>query len=214
MLVANAFRVPAQDWFVRYELGREDFPVDRFGLEQPERVRLARTGLRAIQPGSEGIALLERAKLPDGTEAFGERELQHMADVRALLGRVLRAQLVVLGLVVVLAVALARSQRARRVTPLGLLLGSLATLGVALVLVPLILFGFEGFLLRFHQLFFEGDSWHFDESDTLLRLYPETFWEETAKLAAALTVAQAAALLGVAAWWLRRLPALPREGET
>jgi uncharacterized membrane protein len=119
----------------------------------------------------------------------------------------------VLALLVGLAVALSRSPRGRRVTPLGLLLGSLATLGVAAVLVPMILFGFDGFLLRFHLLFFEGDSWHFDDSDTLLRLYPEQFWQDTAKLAAAMTVAQALVLGGVATWWLRRLRAVPREGE-
>jgi integral membrane protein (TIGR01906 family) len=155
--------------------------------------------------------LLERAALPGGAPAFGERELRHMEDVRTLLGRALRAQLIVLAVLVVLAVALSPSPRTRRLTPLGLLLGSAATLAVAAVLVPMILFGFEGFLLRFHRLFFEGDSWHFDDSDTLLRLYPQTFWEDTAKLAAALTLAQAAVLGAASAWWLRRLgPA--REG--
>jgi integral membrane protein (TIGR01906 family) len=205
VLVVNAFRLLAQEWFVRYELGRADFPHERYGLDPPERLRLALTGLRSIQPGTEGVALLERATLPDGSAAFGRRELRHMGDVRTLLGRALRAQLVVLALLVVLAAALSRSPPTRRVTPLGLLLGSVATLAVAAFLVPMILFGFEGFLVRFHRLFFEGDSWHFDDSDTLLRLYPEVFWEDTAKLAAALTLAQAAALGAASAWWLRRL---------
>jgi integral membrane protein (TIGR01906 family) len=210
----NAFRVLAQEWFVRYELGREGFPAEHYGLDPPGRLSLALTGLRSIQPGTEGIALLERASLPDGTAAFGERELRHMRDVRTLLGRALRAQLVVLGLLVVLAAALSRSPRARRVTPLGLLLGSAATLAVAIVLVPMILFGFEGFLLRFHLLFFEGDSWHFDDRDTLLRLYPQAFWQDTAKLAAAMTLAQAAALGAGSAWWLRQLAAAQQEVAT
>ena len=91
--------------------------------------------------------------------------------------------------------------------PLGLLFGSLATLVVAALLVPLIVLGFDGFLLRFHEIFFTGDTWRFSETDTLLRIYPEVFWQDTAKLAAALVVAQAV-VVGLASWWwLRRLRA-------
>lgn len=205
VLVVNGFRVLAQDWFVRFEYGRGGFPRDSYGLGREQRTALALTGLRSIQPQSEGVALLRRAVLPDGSAAFGEREIRHMADVRRLFTTALEAQLAVLAAVAVLAAALGCSRTARAVVPRGLLAGALATLLVALLAVPVILLGFDGFFLRFHEIFFTGDTWRFSYSDTLLRLYPELFWQHTAQLAAALTVGQALVVAGVSWWWLARL---------
>ena len=201
-LIANAMRVLATDTFVRYELGREGFPPDRYGLTDEQREALAILGLRSIEAGSEGIPLLERATLPDGSPAFDERELSHMADVRALFVPIQRGGLVVVLAIAVLAVALART-RLRTVVPRGLLAGALATLVVAVLLLPAILLGFDGFFTRFHEMFFEGDSWRFSSTDTLIRIYPERFWEDVSQLAAMITVVQAIVLAPLAWWWLR-----------
>lgn len=211
IFVVNAFRVLANDWFVRHELGRGSFPADRYGLRGPERLDLALTGLRSIRPESDGIVLLERAALPDGSPAFDSRELRHMADVRSRLGVAFAAQLAALALLAALTAALFRSQRWRTVVPRGLLYGSLATLGVAALAVPVILLGFDGFFLRFHQLFFSGATWRFSETDTLLRIYPEAFWQDTARFAAGIVVAQAVGVAAAAGWWLRRLRTAPRS---
>lgn len=204
LLVVNAFRVLATDPFVRYELARDGFPRDRYGLAVAERLELALEGLDAIRPGSEGIVLLERARLPDGARAFNERELRHMSDVRRLLGLALRAQFAALVLLGIVGVVLARSPQRRTLVPRGLLTGSVATLVIAALAVPAILLGFDGFFASFHGAFFSGDSWRFADSDTLLRLYPELFWQHTAQFAAAIAVAQAIAIAIAARWWLRR----------
>ena len=201
-LIANAMRLLATDTFVRYELGRDGFPPDRYGFTDEQREALALLGLRSIQAGSEGIVLLERATLPDGSPAFDERELSHMADVRALFVPIQRGSLVVMLAIAVLALALART-RLRAVVPRGLLAGALATLAVALLLVPVILLGFDGFFTRFHEMFFEGDTWRFSSTDTLIRIYPERFWEDVSALAAVITVGQALVLAPLAWWWLR-----------
>ena len=201
-LIANALAVIATDTFVRYELGRDGFPPDRYGLTSDEREELAVLGLRSIEPGSDGIVLLERARLPDGSPAFDERELGHMEDVRALFVPILRGRLVVILSVAILAVALLRT-RLRAVVPRGLLAGALATLAIAVLLVPAILLGFDRFFTRFHEVFFEGESWRFSNTDTLIRLYPERFWEDVSQLATVLTVAQALLLAALAWWWLR-----------
>lgn len=206
VLVVSAFRVLASESFVRYELGRAGFPSDPYGLGAADRLELALTGLDAIRPGSEGIVLLERATLPGGARAFNERELRHMADVRKLFGAALRAQVAALILLGILVVALARSPRRRRCVPRGLLIGSLAMLAAAALAVPVILLGFDGFFVRFHAVFFTGDTWRFADSDTLLRLYPEVFWRHTAQLAAGIVVAQAMVVALAAWWWLRRSP--------
>ncbi len=210
VFVVTAFRVLANDWFVRFELGRDGFPPDRYGLAPPERLQLALTGLHSVQPGSEGIALLERATLPDGLPAFDQRELRHMADVRSRLAVAFTAQLVVLGVLVALALGLVRSTRWRSVVPRGLLAGSLLTLAIVVLAVPVILLGFDRFFLRFHQLFFEGTSWQFSRTDTLLRIYPEAFWRATAQLVVALVVVQAIAVALAAEVW-RRAVTRPRR---
>ena len=135
ILVVNAFRVLATGTFVRAELGRDGFPPDRYGLTNDQRKELALLGLRSIQPGSEGIALLERARLPNGSPAFGLRELTHMRDVRRLFGIALRGQLIALIVIGALALGLART-RFRTVVPLGLLAGAVATLAIAVLAVP------------------------------------------------------------------------------
>jgi integral membrane protein (TIGR01906 family) len=201
-LVVNAFRVLATGTFVRFELGRDGFPPDRYGFTEDQRRALALTGLRSIEPGTEGIALLERARLPDGSRAFDGRELAHMRDVRRLFGIALRAQLVAVALVGALALALART-RLRTVVPLGLLAGALGTLAIAVLAVPVILLGFDGFFTRFHEIFFPGDSWRFNDADTLIRIYPERFWQDVSQLAAAIAVLQAMLLAPLAWSWLR-----------
>ncbi len=203
LLVANALRALATETFVRTELGREGFPADRYGLPDDERERLALVGLRSIRPGSEGIVLLERERLPDGSEAFEARELTHMEDVRRIFGVVLRGQLVVLASLVVVGLAFARTGL-RRVVPRGLLAGGLVTLGIAVLAVPFMLLGFDRFFTRFHEVFFEGDSWRFSTSDTLIRLYPEQLWQDVSIIAAVLTVGQAVGLVLLTGWWLRR----------
>ena len=78
--------------------------------------------------------------------------------------------------------------------------------------MPVILLGFDGFFLRFHEVFFSGSSWRFSDTDTLLRIYPEVFWQDTAKLAAGIVVVQAV-IVGLAAWWwwVRRVGAASPE---
>jgi integral membrane protein (TIGR01906 family) len=202
MLVVNAFRVLATDTYVRYAYDREGFPDDRYGMSADEREALGLVGLRSIEPGSEGIVLLERATLPDGSPAFDERELAHMDDVRTLFGAALRSQLVAALAIAALALALGWTGL-RTVVPRGLLAGALATLAVAVFAVPVILLGFDDFFTGFHEVFFEGDSWRFSDTDTLIRVYPERFWEDVSQLAAAITVVQALVLAPLAWWWLR-----------
>lgn len=202
VLVANALRVLATETYTRWEVDRTG--PDRYGLSQDEREELAVLGLESIRPGSAGIALLEQARLSDGSPAFDRRELSHMRDVRSVFGAALLAQLVAVAAAAVLALGLFRT-RLRAVVPRGLLGGSLATLAIAVLAVPVIVLGFDSFFTRFHELFFAGDSWRFSDTDTLIRVYPEEFWVDVSQLAAALTVAQAIVLGGLSWLWLRAL---------
>ena len=178
--------------FVRAEVDRGGLPPDRYGLTTAERRALAVIGLRSIQPGSRGIVLLERAELPGRVSRPSTAASCGIWEMSVgLLGWAFRAQLIVVGVLVALAIALRGSERWRAVVPRGLLIGALGTLFAAVLAVPLILLGFDDFFLGFHTIFFAGDTWRFSSTDTLLRVYPELFWRHTAEIAAALAVGQA-----------------------
>jgi integral membrane protein (TIGR01906 family) len=203
IVVINGFRLVATTPFVRAEYRLRALPPD-VGLSLADRRSLALVGLESIRPRSRGGELLERTTLPDGASAFNERELAHMHDVRVVFRRALRLQTLLAALLAVAAIGLRRT-RYRTLVPAGLLLGGLATLVGALALVPFVLLGFDGVFVRFHELFFDGDSWRFAADDTLLRIYPERFWEDTSVVIAALVVVQALVAAIAGRYWLRRV---------
>ena len=126
-----------------------------------------------------------------------------MDDVRGFVGKVLLAHAIALAVVVAAAVALWRL-RLKSVVTHALLRGGVLMLAIAAVLGVLMLVDFDWFFVQYHEALFEGDSWRFRSSDTLLRLYPDAFWSDFGAVLAGLTVLQAVLLAG-GAW--RRLRA-------
>ena len=205
ILVVNAVRVLANDWYIHFEYARPDFPPDAYGLSREQRTELALTGLHSVLPQTaEGIDLLRRARLPDGGEAFNARELKHMEDVRVLIGRIYPLHLFALAAIAALALAWGRSAETKRVVPRALQAGAILTLAIAAGLIAYILINFSTFFTQFHLIFFEGDTWQFLFTDTLIRLYPVKLWSDAAILIGAATVVQALALLVGARGWLRK----------
>jgi len=86
----------------------------------------------------------------------------------------------------------------------ALVAGGLLTLGLVALLGVYMLVNFDSFFVQFHEALFEGDSWRFRSSDTLIRLYPDAFWSDFGGVLAVLTVLQAILLAGGCWWWLRR----------
>ena len=78
------------------------------------------------------------------------------------------------------------------------------TIALLVALVALIYLNFDWFFTRFHLALFEGDSWIFDFSDTLIRLFPPRFWFDAGIIWGLLTLGEAAALAGIA-WLSNRL---------
>src|SRR4030067_3430913 len=127
-----------------------------------------------------------------------------MPDARSLIGQVSPLHLIALAAIAVLALGLGRSAQMKRVVPRALQAGAILTLIVAAGLVAYILINFQTFFTQFHRLFFCGDTWQFQFTDTLIRLYPVRFWSEAATYIGAGTVVQALALLVAARVGARR----------
>ena len=198
LLIGNAVHVLAHGWFPRVEYGR--LAPEPYGLTQAQRTSLARTARDSIVPFGGGERALRDARLPSGRPAFGDRELRHMSDVRRyVLGLYLIHAIGILALV-----ALALRRRTRQVVRDGLAGGALVTLGIAAFVAVYVAVSPVSFLGGFHRVFFSGDSWRFAETDTLRRLFPDSFWSDTAVALGALVTLQAVALLGVAIYWRRQ----------
>ncbi|HEY3184428.1 MAG TPA: DUF1461 domain-containing protein [Gaiellaceae bacterium] len=156
-------------------------------LSESRRTELALLGLHAVDPvRREHVSILRAARLPDGSRAFRVEEVRHMRDVRSWLRRLHLLQVLVAGALGALA------WRARLVLACALRAGAVATGFVAVAALTAMAFDFDVVLLAFHKLLFAGDSWHFADEDTLIRVYPEQFWNWTGIAIGLLVAVQAA----------------------
>jgi len=201
LLVAD-LRIVSGHWFVRWEYGKADFPPDPLGLTRAERTRLAEVCVDYLATNAS-LSLLEDLRLPDGEPAFNARELRHMADVQGVYN-----QMTIAGVVAALVLAggtatLLASKHTRRRAPAGFLKGSLLTLGLLVAVGATMALSWGDFFTTFHRIFFEGDSWIFPYSDTLIRLFPIRFWMDVAATVVGLLVIEAL-VVGALGWiWMR-----------
>jgi hypothetical protein len=200
LFVGNGLHLLTHEWFVRAEYARPGFPDDEFGMRTAERTRLAIVGLNSILPWHrDGIDLLREARLDDGAPAFDGRELRHMQDVRQLLAILLGLH----ALALVSLVVLGAVRRTRGLAWRALQAGAFVTFGLFALVGFLLAVDADWFLTGFHTIFFEGSSWRFADEETLRRLFPDLFWDDTALILGVGAFLQAALVLG-AGWWRRR----------
>lgn len=188
--------------FMQWEYNRPGFPADPFGFSKEDRLLYGPLAQEYLFSGA-GPEFLSEQTLPDGTPLYNERELSHMDDVKGVVQGLTRFGV---GLVAVMAVAivlLALPGKTRPDLYASLRTGSILT--VALIIAGLIaaMTAFDWLFTRFHSLFFEGTSWLFPTSDTLIRLFPEQFWIDAFVLMFGSVLVEALTIGGVA-WWLGR----------
>jgi integral membrane protein (TIGR01906 family) len=205
LLVVLSIRIVANPWFINLEYSRPGFPPDLYGFTTEQRTPLAMDGLYSVLPEGEGLIRLQQAKLPDGSPAFNERESKHMQDVRVLMALVFPLMLIGWAVIVILALVLNRIPAWRSVVPTGLCWGAILTLALLAALIAYIVLNFDSFFLTFHRLFFEGDTFMFLYTDTLIRLYPEQLWSDVSILIGAMTAAMTIGVLVLSGTWLKRL---------
>jgi len=192
-LIGTALRILLSPIFINIEYRMPYFPADEYGFTQQDRLKWAPFALTYLVNSSD-ISYLGDLKFEDGTPLYNERELSHMADVKnVVLGalRVWYLSLVILALLAYLAYR-------QKWTPNyinGLRRGGMWMIGLATALGLIAGVGiladpnvFEQFFIFFHSIFFNGNSWLFEFSDTLIRLFPIRFWEDAFLWAAILAL--------------------------
>ncbi|MFQ3568680.1 MAG: TIGR01906 family membrane protein [Aggregatilineales bacterium] len=181
LLVIIGVRLVMTPIFLQFEYNRPDFPADYYGLTREERLYYAPFALDYLIL-NKPLDYLADLHFDDGTPLFNARELRHMYDVQLLTRSAFVVGLVSGTLAAIVGLLLVRTPEGRIQLRLGLRDGALLTIGLILTLVLMALFAWDVFFTRFHELFFESDTWYFLYSDTLIRLFPEQFWFDAAIL--------------------------------
>ncbi|MBI5825394.1 MAG: TIGR01906 family membrane protein [Chloroflexi bacterium] len=188
-LIGLALRILLTPIYFTVEYNMPYFPADEYGFTKEDRLQWAPYAVKYLV-NSADISYLGDLKFADGSPLYGERELSHMADVKRVVQGSLITWYIALAILLILALLawkgnwlpqyLAGLHRGGWwMIGLAVTLGLIA--GAGILLNPDI---FWTFFSWFHSLFFEGDSWLFYYSDTLIRLFPIRFWQD-AFLAAA-----------------------------
>lgn len=175
-LLGLGLRILLTPLFYSLEYRMPYFPPDQYGFTTEDRLRWAPYAVEYLLNDAD-ISYLGDLTFKAGEPLYNERELSHMEDVKV----VTRGALRVWYSSVVLLVGLGiwayygkwwQAYRAGLRRGGWLMIGLVAAAG---------LFGALAFwqlFTLFHGLFFEGDSWLFLYSDTLIRLFPIRFWQD------------------------------------
>ncbi|HAY43644.1 MAG TPA: TIGR01906 family membrane protein [Micrococcaceae bacterium] len=191
-----AIRLVATPAFLAMAYARPGFPSDRFGFTDPERLTYGSYGVDYLN-NFAGPEYLSGLKLPTGSSMFSGQEVQHMLDVKNLigLGYVIGAVLAVLAIVFIVYLANRYAGGVRR----ALFAGAIVTVVLFAAVAALAITGWSTFFTGFHNLFFSEGTWTFSVSDTLIRLYPEQFWMDSAVAIGVLMVLTVLVVL-IACW--------------
>jgi integral membrane protein (TIGR01906 family) len=168
------------------------FPRDDYGFNTQDRLKWSKISIDYLV-NNAGISFLGNLTFPDGSPLFNERELSHMQDVKGVVKPVLALGYAAWALLIGIGLW-ARFGGGWPEFLRGLQRGGWLTIGLVVVLGILAATSFWQFFTVFHELFFSGNSWQFEFSDTLIRLFPLPFWEDAFLFAGVLDVAAGLAL--------------------
>ncbi len=151
------------------------FPPDPFGFTLQDRLHWSTISINYLL-NNAGIEFLSRENIGAGQPLYNERELSHMQDVKRVYQGMVTAWTILLGILVVLGVWAWRGKWMRDFLH-GLGRGGILTIVVIIFILLATVTSFDALFTAFHELFFTGNSWIFNYSDTLIRLFPLPFWE-------------------------------------
>ncbi len=193
-LIGLGLRVLLTPLFLQVEYNMPYFPPDDFGFTKQDRLKWAPYALNYLT-NSADISYLGNLKFEDGKPIYNERELSHMSDVKRVTQGALRVWYGTLALLLLLG-AWAWFGQWWQTYRLGLMRGGWLMVGLAVAIGLIVVVGiainpdvFWNFFAGFHHLFFSGNSWIFEYSDTLIRLFPIRFWEDAFLWAAIIALA-------------------------
>ena len=192
-LVMTAIRILFSPLFLQLEYRSPGFPEDTYGFTLEDRLHWSRVSLEYLLNDAD-IDFLAEQQLQDGTPLYNERELSHMLDVKILV----QQMLVAWNILAILLIALAAWAYFGKWMPTflhGLGTGGKLTLGLIVFILVFVAISFNALFTAFHRIFFTGDTWIFNFSDTLIRLFPLRLWRDGFIMMGAFTIVGAGLLI-------------------
>ena len=188
--------------FINLEYRRPGFPEDSYGFSTAERLKYGNQTRRYLI-SSDTLEDLEGLVFENGDPIYIDRELSHLEDVKIVLRGVLWV-FYGASAIFVFGGSIARSRGWQKAYFEGISWGGKITTGLLIMILTLTLVSFQALFTNFHLIFFEGDSWLFFYSDSLIRLFPVQFWQDIFLVFGILTLAG-----GVFLGWV--LPAMRKK---
>ena len=176
LLVLGAAGILLSPLYVQIEYRLPDFPEDPYGFTMKERLYWANIS-RIYLLNNEGIGFLEDQKIDVNTPLYNARELQHMYDVKRIVKSTMWVFLGTLSFVIGWGYWMKVSGFWTDFR-FSLSRGGWLSVGLILAIFAYLILNFDSLFVNFHRLFFEGESWIFRYSDTLIRLFPVRFWRD------------------------------------
>jgi len=190
--------------FTNLEYRRPGFPEDSYGFTTAERLEFGNQTRRYLV-SNETLEDLQQLAFENGDPIYIERELSHLEDVKIVLDGVIS----VFYRAAILFVFIGMVSQARGWLDIyldGIYLGGKITAGLLVLILLFTLVSFQALFTNFHLLFFEGDSWLFFYSDTLIRLFPVQFWQDIFLVFGILTLAGGILLGWVLPTRMKKIP--------
>jgi integral membrane protein (TIGR01906 family) len=199
VIVLSVVRLLINPWYLVFEYHTPGFPADPYGFTLEDRLKYGTLAVDYLI-NSADISFLGDLRFPPGQEApqpscqymtdcthlYNERELEHMLDVKNVVQASMRV-LEISALLLVLFLLWAWRGKWMKEYLKGLQRGGVLTLIFIGLIILFVLVAFNYLFVIFHEIFFRAGSWMFFYSDTLIRLFPERFWQDTFLVVGGLT---------------------------
>lgn len=192
VLVLIGVRILLSPIFIQIEYRLPYFPEDRYGFTLEDRLQWANPSRKYIL-NREGIDYLAELQFEDGQQAAGscedyltprdcgylynDRELHHMVDAKVIARYAMwflwGSIFFILGMGY-----WAYKSDGWQAYKQALSRGGWLTVGLIAILLIYVAVNFNSLFITFHEIFFASGTWVFKFSDSLIRLFPVTFWRD------------------------------------
>jgi integral membrane protein (TIGR01906 family) len=175
-LIMTSIRFLLTPIFIQEEYNRPGFPTDVYGFTTQDRLYWGNIS-REYMLNSADISFLGDQRISATQPLYNTRELKHMLDVKNLIQKMLVAWYIIIGILVLTVIFAWRTKLMPRLWR-ALRDGGWLTIGLIGAILLGVAIGFDAIFTGFHRIFFQGDTWLFNYSDSLIRLFPMQFWQD------------------------------------
>jgi integral membrane protein (TIGR01906 family) len=205
-LVTTNVRIVANEPRV-YEYATDHYDTtETTGIDRDELLRASRELRDYFNNGEDTIFVQVTTQDGQLISLFNPKETAHLRDVKDLFQMAFRVQegAVVFALTYVVAVFIWAREASLRTLAKQLVIAGVAGMLVIGVIGVVAVTGFDAAFERFHLIAFDNDLWKLDpDTDHLIQMFPEGFWEDVSIWVGVATLVELAALTLAGALYLR-----------